>query len=86
MNAEFKAQPNLASLYSDDVHPNDAGYQVMAQAWFKAITRGRAQAASARPAFRLLALLGVAGTRPPRRRRIHPRQLCRRPTAGPTFL
>ena len=47
MNAEFKAQSNLASLYYDDVHPNDAGYQVMAQAWFKAITRGRAAAASA---------------------------------------
>ena len=46
LNAEFKAQANLASLYADDVHPNDAGYQVMAQAWFKAITRGRAQAAS----------------------------------------
>ena len=52
MNAEFKAQPDLASLYFDDVHPNDAGYQVMAQAWFKAITRGRAAAASAaRPRF-----------------------------------
>jgi lysophospholipase L1-like esterase len=52
MNAEFKAQPNLAALFADDVHPNDAGYQVMAQAWFKAITRGRAQAASAaRPLF-----------------------------------
>jgi lysophospholipase L1-like esterase len=47
MNAEFKAQPNLASLYADSVHPNDAGYQVMAQGWFKAITRGRAAAASA---------------------------------------
>ncbi len=47
MNAEFKAQSNLASLYADDVHPNDVGYQVMAQGWFKAITRGRAQAASA---------------------------------------
>jgi lysophospholipase L1-like esterase len=47
MNAEFKSQPNLASLYFDDVHPNDAGYQVMAQGWFKAITRQRAAAASA---------------------------------------
>jgi lysophospholipase L1-like esterase len=47
MNAEFRSQANLASLYFDDVHPNDAGYQVMAQGWFKAITRGRAQAASA---------------------------------------
>jgi lysophospholipase L1-like esterase len=45
-NAEFKASSNLASLFIDDVHPNDAGYQVLAQAWFKAITRGRAAAAS----------------------------------------
>jgi lysophospholipase L1-like esterase len=51
MSAEFKAQPNMAALYSDDVHPNDAGYQVMAQAWFKAITRGRAQVAGAGPRF-----------------------------------
>jgi len=48
MNAEFKAQPSLASLYADSVHPNDAGYQVMAQGWFKAITRGRAASASAK--------------------------------------
>ena len=48
MNAEFKAQSNLTALYCDYVHPNDAGYQVMAQGWFKAITRGRA--ASAAPA------------------------------------
>jgi lysophospholipase L1-like esterase len=51
MNAAFKAQPNLASLYADDVHPNDAGYQVMAQAWFTAITRGRAAASAARQRF-----------------------------------
>jgi lysophospholipase L1-like esterase len=48
LNAEFKSAGNpLSSLYDDDVHPNDAGYQVMAQGWFKAITRGRAAAASA---------------------------------------
>ena len=43
----MKAAGNLSALFSDDVHPNDAGYQLMAQAWFKAITRGRASAASA---------------------------------------
>jgi lysophospholipase L1-like esterase len=49
VNAEFKANPGgLVPLYSDDVHPNDAGYQVLAQAWFKAITRGRAAASSSR--------------------------------------
>jgi lysophospholipase L1-like esterase len=47
MNADFKAAGNLASLFADDVHPNDAGYQILAQGWFKAITRGRAAAASA---------------------------------------
>jgi lysophospholipase L1-like esterase len=52
MNADFKAAGNLSSLYADDVHPNDAGYQILAQGWFKAITRGRAAAASAAaPAF-----------------------------------
>jgi len=50
INAEMKAAPSLASLFSDDVHPNDAGYQLVAQAWFKAITRGRAAAAAA-PGF-----------------------------------
>jgi lysophospholipase L1-like esterase len=48
LNAEMKAQPSLAALFSDDVHPNDAGYQVLAQGWFKAITRSRSAAASAR--------------------------------------
>ncbi len=51
MSADFKAVGNLSSLYADDVHPNDAGYQVLAQGWFKAITRGRAAAASAAPSF-----------------------------------
>ena len=52
VNAEFKANSGgLAALFSDDVHPNDAGYQVLAQAWFKAITRGRAAAASSAPRF-----------------------------------
>jgi lysophospholipase L1-like esterase len=47
LNAEMKAAGNLAALFDDDVHPNDAGYQLLAQAWFKAITRGRTAAASA---------------------------------------
>jgi hypothetical protein len=33
------------------VHPNDAGYQVLAQGWFKAITRARSAAASSSPRF-----------------------------------
>jgi lysophospholipase L1-like esterase len=46
INAAFKAEPSLPSLYSDDVHPNDAGYDVMAHAWFEAITRPRSAASS----------------------------------------
>lgn len=47
LNAEMKAAPALSSLFADDVHPNDAGYQAIAQAWFKAITRGRAATTAA---------------------------------------
>ena len=50
INAEFKgASTPLSTLFSDDIHPNDAGYQVLAQGWFKAITRARSASASRRP-------------------------------------
>jgi lysophospholipase L1-like esterase len=49
VNTAFKANPaGLAPLFTDDVHPNDAGYQVLAQAWFAAITRGRSASSSSR--------------------------------------
>ena len=49
LNAEFKGNAaGLPALYSDDIHPNDAGYQVLAQGWFNAITRARSAAASSR--------------------------------------
>jgi lysophospholipase L1-like esterase len=51
LNAEFKAAGSLPALFADDVHPNDAGYQAMAQGWFKAITRARSAAASSSPRF-----------------------------------
>jgi lysophospholipase L1-like esterase len=51
LNADFKAGGSLSALFADDVHPNDAGYQVMAQGWFKAITRARSAAASSSPRF-----------------------------------
>jgi lysophospholipase L1-like esterase len=38
LEALFMAQPALRALYTDHVHPNDAGYEVMAQGFFEAIT------------------------------------------------
>jgi lysophospholipase L1-like esterase len=35
----FLAAPDLTQLYVDHIHPNDAGYELMAQAFFTAITR-----------------------------------------------
>ena len=46
-----RPRATCAALFDDDVHPNDAGYQVMAQGWFKAITRARSAAASSSPRF-----------------------------------
>jgi lysophospholipase L1-like esterase len=49
LNADFRAAASLPSLFTDDKHPNDAGYQVMAQGWFRAITRARSAAAASAP-------------------------------------
>jgi lysophospholipase L1-like esterase len=47
LNAEFKAQGgDLSRFFVDDVHLNDAGYDVMARAWFKYLTQARSAAAS----------------------------------------
>ncbi len=51
LSADFKATGDLTSLFDDNVHPNDAGYEVMAQGWFKAITRARSAAASSSREF-----------------------------------
>ncbi len=51
LNAEFKAQADMPSLYSDDLHPNDAGYEVMAQGWMKGIAGARSTTASSRYRF-----------------------------------
>ncbi len=51
LNAEFKAAGSLPPLFDDDVHPNDAGYQVMAQGWTKGITGARSATASSRQRF-----------------------------------
>jgi len=47
-NAAFKAHGDVSALFADGIHPNDAGYDVLAQAWFDGITRGRAEAAARR--------------------------------------
>lgn len=38
----FLAQGDISKLFSDHVHPNDAGYQLIAQTFFEAIAHGRA--------------------------------------------
>ena len=48
MEKAFLAQPSLPPLFSDHVHPNDAGYQIMADVWLAAITGPRGGASSAR--------------------------------------
>ncbi len=65
VNAAFKAKGNLPSLFAagslGDVHPNDAGYDVMADAFFQAITQGRSASSSHRSIPLFLAIpLGSA--------------------------
>ena len=38
LHAAFVKQGDLSQLFSDHVHPNDRGYALMADEWFKAIT------------------------------------------------
>ncbi len=50
LNAEFKAQGgDLSRYFVDDVHLNDAGYDVMARAWLKHLTQARSATASSAP-------------------------------------
>jgi lysophospholipase L1-like esterase len=56
LNAAFKAKGSLPALFSGDpngVHPNDAGYDVMADAFLKAITGARSPSAASRRALPL---------------------------------
>jgi lysophospholipase L1-like esterase len=45
LHAAMLREPNLAALFSDHVHPNDRGYEIMAAEWFRAITTASASAA-----------------------------------------
>jgi lysophospholipase L1-like esterase len=48
VHGDFMSQTTLSALFSDFLHPNDEGYRVMAQSFFKAITRPQAAGASRR--------------------------------------
>ena len=41
----FLSPGNLPALFSDHVHPNDQGYEIMASAWFQTIAHGSLSAA-----------------------------------------
>jgi lysophospholipase L1-like esterase len=45
LEAGFLRAPSLPALFTDHIHPSDAGYEVMAQAFFEAIVRPSAAAA-----------------------------------------
>jgi lysophospholipase L1-like esterase len=45
----FKAEPRLQDLFSDHVHPNDRGYDIIADTFFAAITRPGAGGAGFEP-------------------------------------
>ncbi len=43
----FLAQGDLTQLFSDHIHPNDRGYSIIANEWFKAITGATASSSGA---------------------------------------
>jgi lysophospholipase L1-like esterase len=52
VHGDLLKQPSLSALFEDDKHPNDAGYRVIARAFFDAITKPLSASASGRsPAF-----------------------------------
>ncbi|HVO10573.1 MAG TPA: SGNH/GDSL hydrolase family protein [Vicinamibacteria bacterium] len=55
VHGNFLKQPSLSALFSDDKHPNDAGYQLIAQSFFDAVTKpiGATTSGHARLPFRL---------------------------------
>ncbi len=55
VHAAFLKQQDLPSLFSDHVHPNQAGYAVIAQALLEAITHGGGTASAAAPPLLLAA-------------------------------
>ncbi len=51
VHGDFLKQPSLAALFSDDKHPNDAGYAIISRAFFNAITQPYKPSASSRRGF-----------------------------------
>jgi lysophospholipase L1-like esterase len=47
LEAAFLAEPNLSALFVDHIHPNDAGYEIIASKFFDAITKPVTTAAAA---------------------------------------
>lgn len=45
LEAAFLREPDLTQLYADHVHPNDRGYRIMADEFFRAITEPSASSA-----------------------------------------
>jgi hypothetical protein len=69
LEAALLEEGNLADLFVDHIHPNDAGYEIIASEFFAAITRPAAMAAAApAPEARAFGLL-----RPPPRAPTGPR-------------
>lgn len=48
VHKDFLKQPSLAALFSDHIHPNDAGYKLMSRSFFDAITKPVGATSSAR--------------------------------------
>jgi lysophospholipase L1-like esterase len=51
VHGDFLKQPSLPPLFADFLHPNDAGYQVIARSFFAAITRPITASSSGGPSF-----------------------------------
>jgi lysophospholipase L1-like esterase len=52
IEAAMLRQPSLAALFVDHIHPNDAGYEVIATEFFNAITRPATTGAAGTAAYR----------------------------------
>ncbi len=46
IHGEFLKQPSLPPLFEDFLHPNDQGYQLISQVFFRAITQPLAGASA----------------------------------------